>query len=398
MTEHEYDVVESGIAVLAGADEQSTDATTVHGVAIGEDDITEGMSGKRTRWPPEVLRAGAEKLIGKPIVTDHPGAEKTDEGVRVDGPPPLEAKVGEVTDARYVEGRGLVWEGSVADPEAAQQIERGLADVSPIVAREIRPVESDDGGELFEATSIQAFRDLGLVSSGAAPSNSVATGTAALWADALAAAWEADADGDGDTGSDDPAGASSSGRDTDDPTDTQDSDMGDNDPDLTDDERALLDAVEDPVDAREALADLHGFEEPHTMEQPEFEAMRSELNTVREMYAEALAERWGTDPEKLVERFDVDALREEFEDDEGNLDVDALVQSPETGEPDEDDDPDNVDALADLDEETRDEVEAAKSRFEYWDGKNDTIADAEKQTVVEALGVDSFDDVDLEAI
>lgn len=397
MTEHEYDVVESGIAVLAGADDEQSDATTVHGVAIGEDDITTGMSGKRTRWPPEVLRDGAEKLIGKPIVTDHPGAEKTDEGVRVDGQPPLESKVGEVTDARYVEGRGLVWEGSVADPEAAQQIERGLADVSPIVARDIQPIESDDGDDLFEATSIQGFRDLGLVSQGAAPSNSVATGTAALWADALAAAWGDDpADVEGD--SDDPPGASSSGRDTDDTNGSDDTDnttMGDDTPDITDEERALLDAVEDPAAAREALATHDDYDEPHLMEQTEFDALQDELDTVREMYAEALAEEWGTDPEKLVERFDVDALREEFEDDEGNLDVDALVQSPETAEPGDDETDSGIDSL---DEATREEVEGAKQRYEYWDGKNDTIAEAEKQTMVEALGVDSFDDVDLEAI
>ena len=46
----------------AGAD---TGAYQIRGVAIGESDITRGRSGKRTRWPADVLEAAAESLAGE---------------------------------------------------------------------------------------------------------------------------------------------------------------------------------------------------------------------------------------------------------------------------------------------------------------------------------------------
>lgn len=210
----------------------------------------------------------------------------------------------------------------------------------------------------------------------------------------------------GDAGpSDDPAGASSSGRDTNPPGSPGGEDTMPNDPDntITDEERRLLEALGDyDMDAdaaRETLRDYAALEEPTITEQSDVEGLREQVDTAKDIYAEALSERWDTSVEKIKENFGLEALREEFEDDDGNVDAEALVQMPETGDTDGPDDPDGgVDALADLDDDARAEVEACKDRLEYWEGKNDTIVDAEKEQLVETLGVDSFDDVDLEAI
>jgi len=187
MTQH--DIFKSGIAALADNDDGGL---TVHGVALGEGDITEGMSGKRTHWPAETLRQAEGLLEGVPLTTQlgeaHVGAEKTDDGVDVNPVVPLEAKVGEITRDAYVEGVGWMWEGEISDPEAAAKVEQGLAEVSPVLARDIEPADEDG---LYEATAVKGVRDLGLVSKGAAPSNSIEPGqAAAMTAEALSMAWE----------------------------------------------------------------------------------------------------------------------------------------------------------------------------------------------------------------
>jgi len=184
MTEH--DILDGGIAALS---EDTEDGFLVNGVALGEGDVTEGMSGKRTRWTPEALQDLADQLPGKPITENfgegHVGAERTENGLEVNPNVPLRSKLGEVTDAKYVEGLGTLWQGEIRDAEMAAKVEQGLAEVSPVVARDLEEVEPG----LFEATAVNGVRDLGLVSNGAAPSNSIEPGAAAaMTAEALTAA------------------------------------------------------------------------------------------------------------------------------------------------------------------------------------------------------------------
>lgn len=490
MTDNTHDVFESGIAVLTDATTTTPDGSTVSGVAIGEDDVTNGLSGQSTRWPADVLRDASDLLEGIPIVKDHPGVEKDGDALTVDAQAPIDAKVGEVTDARYQDGVGLLWKGVVADDSIAEKIEAGLAQVSPVVARSLG--DPDDDG-VRDVQEVKAFRDLGVVSKGAAPSNNVEAGdgamATALMADALSSAFDAGDDGagtggaespaddspDGAGGSDDPAGASSSGRDSgvdalasltaeqvglvetaiQEFVDAQgDASVGDlqewlwnmddeldpnvrtaldaalddfhdewssneqvvsesfaewladqadtditieamTDDTITDEERALLDQVDDPADAADALAERDRFDDPHLLETEDYEALTEDLDEAKQVFAEALSERVGMDAEKIAEHFSFEALREEFEDDDGELTVDALTQHPETGDPDDADPDTGYDALTD---DELEEARQAKSRIEHWDGKNDTIADAERDALTELVGADSFDDVDMEAI
>lgn len=180
MTDNDFDVPESGIAVLSDAD-----PTIVHGVAIGEGDRTTGMSGVETEWPSGPLKEAAGMLKGKPLVKNHPGVTKDDSGLQVDSQPPIEDVIGKVTDSKYRDGVGLLFEAEVDDEDIANQIERGRADVSPVVARSLR--QTDNGTHVVE--SIDGFRDLGVVTSGASPSNSIQTGAAAMMAEALQASF-----------------------------------------------------------------------------------------------------------------------------------------------------------------------------------------------------------------
>ena len=187
---NENDVLQSGIAVLA-ADEPRL----INGVAIGENETTTGLSGKATFWPPDVLREAAELLEGVPIVRNHPGVTRDADGLSVDGQPPVESQVGEVTSARYEPGVGLLWQGELDEghSDITQQIENGRADVSPVVARSLG--EFDESREAYPVESIDGFRDLGIVSVGASRAASVDFGpaatptAAAMSADALARAF-----------------------------------------------------------------------------------------------------------------------------------------------------------------------------------------------------------------
>lgn len=396
-TDTDNEILQRGTAVLA-TDTDADGPTLVNGVAIGEDDITNGLSGKRTIWPAETLRPAAEKLVGKPIVRNHPEPEAPQ--------PPIEAVIGEVTSARYEDGVGLLWQGELDDPDIARQVERGRADVSPVLARELG--EFDDEADAHVATEIRAFRDLGVVSSGAAASNAIESGTAAaMEAEALAGAFDDDAGGDGSGGGDPDAPAD------DDPQDGASTRAGSNggtmsDNDLTDKQKELLAQArqrDDPVvvsaedaeqldDAEELLTAADGLDSPLVVEETDYEEHQEWLGALKDQMADALVEHEDYRASEVLS-MDFDEMMAEFEDDDGNFDAEALVQNPATGSPD---DPDDDDGGLDLSDEEREEAEEILGRLEYWDGKNDTIVETEQEALTELVGADSFDDVDLEAI
>lgn len=182
MTDAELDTAsQSGFAALADANDDD-EPFTVHGVAIGEGDVTNGASGDKTYWPRETLEAAAEGLQGKKIVDDseHDDLEATQ--------PPVSAILGEVTQSTYKPDVGVVFEGEIDDSDVAALVENGRVDVSPALFRELG--EFDDEREAHPATDIRKWRDLSVVSEGAAPSNSIQPGTAALQAEALQATFD----------------------------------------------------------------------------------------------------------------------------------------------------------------------------------------------------------------
>lgn len=406
MTEHDYEHVSSGIAVLAEDEPDWEDGPfTVHGVALGEGDITNGGSGKRTLWPGEVLEAAAPLLEGQPLAND------IDHDVQGAPQTPVDAIIGEVTRSKYEPGVGILYEGELDDPDLARKVERDRIEVSPMLRRTIDEYDGEEAD--YVATGIHSFRDLATVAKGAAPSNSIQTGVAAMSAEALRSAFADDASAAGaapeDVSSgDEPAepGADAgtpAGDDSETPESTvgatETNTMSEND--LSPEQEALLadaKAVDNPVVVAQAdaevLSEAQAYDDLHMMEADEFESLSATVEKVEGVMAEALLER--TDlKESTAEALSFDALCAEFEDDEGNLDAEALVQNPETGSVDDDEE---ADPFADVSEEALAEARAAKERFEHWDGKNEAIAQAEQATMVEALGVESADDIDMEAL
>lgn len=377
------DVIEGGIAVLSsGTDDEGQ--TTVNGIALGENDITQGMAEKRTLWPGDVLEAAADGLAGKPLVRNHPGVEKTDDGVRLDPKPPIEEVVGEVTDSRYEEGVGILFQADVDDATIAEQIDRGRAEVSPVVGRQLG--EFDDDLDAHPVEQITGFRDLGVVVDGASPSNSIQMGAAtAMMADALSAAFGSDGD---ESSGDEPAesGTGNGG---------QSPDM-----DLTDKEKELIRqarATDDPVvvgsEDEETIKEYKQLDDPEIVEAEQVEALSEQVEGVRSVMADALVDRTGLG-EETVASLGFDALMSEFSDDEGNLEADALVQSPEAGDPSDPDDGGDGDGGGDgdLDDDARGRIEEINEKLSYVGGS--LPADRVEALREEACDLADTDDFD----
>ena len=134
----------------------------VHGVALGENDITVGhLSKSRKLWQPDVLEEASDLLEGKDIVVDHENKSAYQ-------------KIGEITDSGYKEGVGVIYEGVVMSDELEPKIERNWLDVSP------RIVHSEDSEEITENTEapqeIYDFANLSVVRKGASHSNELLPG------------------------------------------------------------------------------------------------------------------------------------------------------------------------------------------------------------------------------
>ena len=143
-------------------DEEEEPPFTVHGVALGAEDVTIGQSGVKKLWPEAELRAAANTLTGKSLVEDH------DNGSR--------GVVGEVTEAGFKEGVGVIYEAELFDEELAEKIDNGLLEVSirghHIDVEEMEE-DPDTGAKIVEGIR---FDNLSIVPSGAAPSNTIEMG------------------------------------------------------------------------------------------------------------------------------------------------------------------------------------------------------------------------------
>jgi hypothetical protein len=136
---------------------------TVHGVALGNNDVTVGQSGIKKLWPAEELEKAADTLEGRSLVVDH---NNDSDGV-----------VGEVTKAGYKDTVGVIYEAELFDEELADKINNGLLEVS-IRGKHVDVEQMDETEEGAKVVEGIAFDNLSIVPTGAAPSNSIDMGEA----------------------------------------------------------------------------------------------------------------------------------------------------------------------------------------------------------------------------
>lgn len=292
-TEYAETTPRTGIARCAPLDGQ-TAPYTVHGVAIGPDDVTNGANGEKI-WPPEALRAAAESLEGVPLNKNHDSKR-------------VESVVGEVVAAEYEPDVGVIFEAEVDDEAIATKIARGRLEVSPHARH--RADGEDDEGRLI--VSDIRFLDLAVVPRGASPSNYVESGESEMLA-ALSASDVASMFTDAANPESMPAEST---------TETPEpAEQTEQDPDNTDAE-AELEADDVESEADEADVDETGADEPDVAElEAELEELRAEnaelqaeIDDVRADYAATLAESVPAfEADELAEKYTYTELSEKIE-------------------------------------------------------------------------------------
>lgn len=319
----------TGIARCGPLDGE-TEPYTVHGVAIGEDDVTYGENGAKF-WPEEALRQAASTLVGVPLNKNHDDDR-------------VEAVIGEVVDVGYEDGVGVVFEAVVDDEEIATQITRGRLEVSIHALHSFNGV-TDDGEQIVDNAR---FLDLSVVPRGAAPGNYVEAGEsdalAALSATDVAQMLDAEQDGADPEGDDAPDGddgqstsAASDARDKDSTMTEDDTEVTEeaSEPELQDEEASEVEASEDDTESSEPETQETELREQIEELETENARLNDELESVRMEYAGRLADSSPFEATELTEKFTFDELQEKFDESELELaEEDADEEStpaPQTG-------------------------------------------------------------------
>lgn len=129
------------------------------------------------------------------------------------------------------------------------------------------------------------------------------------------------------------------------------------------------------------------------------DALETEVQEFKAVFAELLAEESPQSADTLA-RQDAEALTEPYRNDDGDIEVDTLRQTPETGDPDDPDggsdpsDPD-LDALSGTEQRRIVEVLQPKRRSFRQRGMDES-ADAIETEILELTGYDEYDDVEPE--
>lgn len=332
----------------------STAGWTIHGTALGADEVTQGAvdgEPQEVEWPTSVLESAATSLEGQPIIDVH---SDSGDGA-IEYPPPAEITVGKVDRVGFDADVGVVYQATLADESLAQKIEAGVLTVSP----ELRFDATERSDGVLEATAAE-FAALAVVSVGGSEMASAAAGPNEALAHATlsAAGVEAllsasDAAAASAQASDEPA---ESGAETSNPNSMGDSD---NDPTVAE----LLERIDEKD---ERIATLEDDNEALTTENETLSernaTLEDEIDEAKQGYAAVLADDGPFDAEDLVENFDVATLREKvddrFEDGFAATLSDPDIQSGASGDA----------GGPDLDPDDEERVATLEDEIEFWSG------------------------------
>lgn len=170
---------------------------------------------------------------------------------------------------------------------------------------------------------------------------------------------------------------------------------------MTDKEIRLPEGL-DAETAADVLREFDSTDDAQIINQETLESLREEITAAKEAFAAVLAEESPQSAETLA-RQDMDALTEPFRDDEGEIDVDTLRQTPETGDvgggdgggDGGDDDPVSVDSLSLSDRQEITEVLLPK-RTSFQSRGMDGRVEALEGQIAEKFGAEAFDEIESE--
>ena len=394
--EHTFETeTPTGVARCSALEGQS-EPYTVNGVAIGADEVTFGQNGPKY-WPSEELRRAAQSLVGVPLTKNHDDDR-------------VESVVGEVIDAGFESGVGVVFEAEIDDEDLATKVARGRLEVS-IHAIHTDGGHTDDGALIAENIR---FLDLSLVPRGGSPSNRIEAGASP--SEALASVSADDVadylDREGprpscNRASPDDANSTMT-EDTDEPTEEAEASEqieADESDDVAEaeasedvesepeaEEAEAGEDVESEPDAEEAEVEGDGttgdVEESELREEvvalrEENDELQAELRDVRMTYAEELAEGTPFEAEELAEKYSFNTLAAKFEESDASLVEDSSDPSEATPAPRTGADEDAE--LSTANEADDSEIAELESKIENYEQLGWDAAKADAEERLEAL-------------
>lgn len=382
----------AGFAAHAASDNDDG-PLVVHGIALPEDEVVSGTNakGEKSYYPPGVLEEAAEALRGRKLVddTEHDDLEALQ--------PPNEAIIGDVTDARYRPGVGVVYQGEIDREPERSLVENGRVDVSPALFR--AEGDFDDDLDARRVEKIGHWRDLAVVPEGAADSASIQPGTMspaeALQAEALADTFDESGAHAGGGGGTNPDNGESPGRDMPDPENKDDpsiAELRDRIDALETERDELREQVDEDKD--ETIDDLR---DRISALEDENASLEETAEPVESAAAEAMAEKTGLPEDVVREKFGTDEMLESLTEGDDQPDSVAealsLTPNPETGDPDPTDPGGDGGGLADLSNDERDEVESLLARADTFEGTNDQIAESLRSDAADLADVEDADEL-----
>jgi hypothetical protein len=439
MSHTQYDTFSDGIGITTLASDRGTvegvqedSPIAINGVALPEGTVLEGGQGVRHFYPPEMAERAADQLQQQ-LDDDETTVHIVKNFHELEGQAPADDIIGEVTGVGYERGVGVRFAGEITDTETAEKIQLGYLDVSPTVGRALGD-ERDAQMDARPVADVAGFRDIAIVGQGQ-PGADVGVGANPA-IEALARTPVPDGDttgGDDDDDSGDaddsdaddvdgspagedpteqPAGDDGTRQSTDGPAQSDDQSQPDamtDDTDLSDEEQALLAAVDDPSEAIDVLRDYHSREEPTIIDSDTLETLRDEVAEAKEAFAAVIAEQSPQSADALA-RQDMAGLTEPFRDDDGDIDVDTLQQTPETQSGGGDPTPDNEggdggtggsdgfdpDALSLSEREELQRLHKKRSSFEKRGV--DSRVDATEAQMADIADVEDYDEIEMEAL
>lgn len=159
------------------------------------------------------------------------------------------------------------------------------------------------------------------------------------------------------------------------------------------------------IDQTEALREkAEGIDDPVVVEEDQRTDELEALAAVEELLSDALQEKHGL-REGVVEAMEAPQMVDQFRDEEeGDLDFEALAQTPQTGgDPDGGDDGDGGSGGADgaieaLSAEEREEVADKLDTAERMDGRTPEFAESLREEAAEIVGVEDAAEIDTEVL
>lgn len=145
--------------------------------------------------------------------------------------------------------------------------------------------------------------------------------------------------------------------------------------------------------AKDVLMEYGRLEEPQVIDADTLSAKDEQINEFANVFRDALKAKADL-KDDTVEAMPVDALASEFRNEEGDIDVETLSQTPETGTSEADEE-ENTDTLS---AEDKEEIQDALRRADLMESRTPEHADTLRENAAELADVESYEDIELEAL